>query len=261
MPDHVLPGAASPGSTGAPAPAAASLGADPDVLDVLHPALGPVRDADALDATLLHLARGAVLLAPEVSEAAFLVDLGGPWECRAATGPVARDLVAAELVAAAGPAHAAADARETVHLLRRALDEWPTVGDLAARHGVRALVCVPLLDGRRPRGVLVGVAPEVSLSTGTRRLLETVAAAAAGSVERLAHQQDVARALETRSLIGQAIGIVMERYDLTHDRAWDYLVRQASSRELKLALVAREVVDRRDQGAGEPGGEPTEPTD
>nr|WP_281363223.1 ANTAR domain-containing protein [Nocardioides perillae] len=97
------------------------------------------------------------------------------------------------------------------------------------------------------------------MSTGSRRLLETVAAAAAGSVERLAHQQDVARALETRSVIGQAIGIVMERYDLTHDRAWDYLVRQASTREVKLALVAREVVDRRDQGAAESGVDPAEP--
>lgn len=255
MPDHVPERAA----LGTPAAAPADLSiplprpdGEVDVLTVLRSALGPVRDVEALDTTLRHLAEGAVRLVPEVSEAVFVVDLADGRQCRAATGPVARTVAEAELVTGDGPALAAGEQREVLHLVRRTLDEqWPALGDLAVRHGVRGLVCAPLLDRRRARGALVGVAPEVSLSSGSRRLLETLAAAATGAVERLAHQQDVSRALETRSSIGQAIGIVMERYDLAQDRAWDYLVRQASSREVKLAVVARELVEERERRAAD----------
>ena len=58
-----------------------------------------------------------------------------------------------------------------------------------------------------------------------------------------AHEvRDLNEALETRRTIGQAIGILMERYELTEERAFAFLTRLSSHRNVKLRLVAQELV-------------------
>ena len=52
--------------------------------------------------------------------------------------------------------------------------------------------------------------------------------------------------MRSRTLIGQAVGIVMERYDLNDERAFAFLKRLSSHRNVKLRLVAREIVDATD---------------
>ena len=49
-------------------------------------------------------------------------------------------------------------------------------------------------------------------------------------------------ALRTRKVIGQAIGIVMERYSLNEDRAFQFLVRLSQSGNVKLRTVADDLV-------------------
>ena len=48
--------------------------------------------------------------------------------------------------------------------------------------------------------------------------------------------------MSTRKNIGQAIGIVMERYGITEDRAFQFLIRASSTSNVKLRDVAEEVV-------------------
>jgi AmiR/NasT family two-component response regulator len=50
-------------------------------------------------------------------------------------------------------------------------------------------------------------------------------------------------ALSSRTTIGIALGIVMERYGMDQDRAFRYLTRVASSSETKLREVAAHVVE------------------
>lgn len=71
------------------------------------------------------------------------------------------------------------------------------------------------------------------------RLFATHAVLALGRVNV---EQSLNTALETRTLIGQATGIVMERYDLSADRAFDYLVRVSQSSNIKIRDVAAEMV-------------------
>ena len=49
-------------------------------------------------------------------------------------------------------------------------------------------------------------------------------------------------ALSTRKVIGQAIGVIRERYGVGEDRAFQYLVRAASTSNTKLRDVALELV-------------------
>jgi AmiR/NasT family two-component response regulator len=72
-------------------------------------------------------------------------------------------------------------------------------------------------------------------------LFATHAAIALG---RAYERQTLNEALQTRKVIGQAIGILMERYDMNEDRAFAFLVRAASHANIKLRAVAQELVNK-----------------
>ena len=48
--------------------------------------------------------------------------------------------------------------------------------------------------------------------------------------------------LETRGRIGMALGITMERFGLTEERAWDVLQRLSQHQNVKLHQVAEDVI-------------------
>jgi GAF domain-containing protein len=72
---------------------------------------------------------------------------------------------------------------------------------------------------------------------------------AAHAAVALSGAEEVAQlrlAASSRDLIGQAKGILMERYDLASDtEAFDLMVRASQSSHIKLSLVARQLVERR----------------
>ena len=67
-----------------------------------------------------------------------------------------------------------------------------------------------------------------------------VALAGAQQVENLE------RAVGNRTIIGQATGILMERFDLTSDRAFGALTRLSQQQNVKLRQVARQIVETRE---------------
>jgi AmiR/NasT family two-component response regulator len=63
-------------------------------------------------------------------------------------------------------------------------------------------------------------------------------------MERAFKDEQLNEALATRNVIGQAIGMVMERYQMDEKRAFAFLVRVSSTSNIKLRLIAQELVDR-----------------
>ena len=55
----------------------------------------------------------------------------------------------------------------------------------------------------------------------------------------------MAQAVDARKLVGQAMGILMERYDLDSDRAFEVLKRYSQDNNRKLRDVAQELIDTR----------------
>ena len=51
------------------------------------------------------------------------------------------------------------------------------------------------------------------------------------------------QAIGARTMIGQAVGILMERYRLDPNRAFGYLVRTSQTGNIKLRDVAADIVD------------------
>jgi GAF domain-containing protein len=64
--------------------------------------------------------------------------------------------------------------------------------------------------------------------------------------------QTLKEALASRKMIGQAIGILMERYHLDEDQAFAFLVRASQDGNVKLRSVAQKIVD---VGNARPDGE------
>ena len=73
------------------------------------------------------------------------------------------------------------------------------------------------------------------------RLFATQAAIALGHAKE---RSGLNEALHTRKIIGQAIGIVMERYGLDEERAFAFLLRASSTSNVKLRDVAQQLVQK-----------------
>jgi AmiR/NasT family two-component response regulator len=66
----------------------------------------------------------------------------------------------------------------------------------------------------------------------------------AGVVLGYARQvETLGEGMQSRQDIGTAVGIVMERYGVDRDRAFEFLVRTSQHRNVKLRSVAAEIVD------------------
>ena len=72
-----------------------------------------------------------------------------------------------------------------------------------------------------------------------------LAAHAAAAILASRHEQQLESALSTRDRIGQAKGIIMERYDVDDVRAFDLLRQLSQDTNTKLVDVAQRVIDTR----------------
>jgi GAF domain-containing protein len=75
---------------------------------------------------------------------------------------------------------------------------------------------------------------------------QALAAHVAVAVATAQDTDHLKRAVVNRTVIGQAEGILMERFDLSADRAFEVLRRVSQDRNQKLALVAEELVRTRE---------------
>jgi AmiR/NasT family two-component response regulator len=81
-----------------------------------------------------------------------------------------------------------------------------------------------------------------TIGEDTRHMADLFATHAALALGRSRREQQLDTALQTRKLIGQAIGLVMGRYNLNEDRAFAYLVRVSSTSNTKLHDIAAQLV-------------------
>ena len=75
------------------------------------------------------------------------------------------------------------------------------------------------------------------------QIAEVFAAHAAVTLGRVRELDQLQAAIETRQRIGQAVGVIIERYKLDEERAFGFLVRMSSQSNTKLRDVAAAVVE------------------
>ena len=135
-----------------------------------------------------------------------------------------------------------------MHSLATGADpQWPLWAPLArGAFGVNSALSLPLYAECEPFGSLNLYADHAhafdSDSVTTARALAGVVAIAIDAGRRADH---LTRAMANRIVIGQAEGILMERFGVEVDEAFAYLSRVSQQRNLKLVRVAEDLVRTR----------------
>ncbi|MDQ1630318.1 MAG: hypothetical protein QOC80_290 [Frankiaceae bacterium] len=120
---------------------------------------------------------------------------------------------------------------------------WPKYAPRAAAMGVGSQLAMYLFQERQSLGGLnLYFDRPHSITTDTEDLAEFFAIHAALAMGHAREVEGLNRALASRRVIGQAVGIVMARYDLDENRAFQFLVRLSKQRNDKLRVVAEEII-------------------
>jgi hypothetical protein len=128
-------------------------------------------------------------------------------------------------------------------------DRYPTYGAVAVQAGVRAQVAVVLFDTARARGVLNLYSHRSGAFDDMAVLTDLFARHSATALAYAAELHDRETSVAERQAVGQALGIVMERYQLPEAKAFALLQQTAERRAVSVRLVAQELVAHT-EGAG-----------
>lgn len=171
-------------------------------------------------------------------------------EVAAVTDPVVAEVYELQLSNQDGPLVAVL--REGEPILIRDTDNddrWPMWAAKVAALGVRSVLDVPLATGRQPRkavGVLGLYSPEPdAFGDDDIAVAHILARHASVALASARHEAELAQAIDARKLVGQAMGILMERFDIDADRAFAVLRRYSQDTNTKLRDVAQQLIDTR----------------
>jgi transcriptional regulator with GAF, ATPase, and Fis domain len=217
--------------------------------DVLAAQLGSLarslqHEADP-ERILTTMVRGAIDLIPGVDEGSISVvhdrkNIGS----RAPSSLLAEQLDALQGDTGQGPCLDAMFMHQTVHVPDMASEtRWPHFAHRAAEAGAGSMLCFQLWVEGDNLGALNLYAREAgAFSRESVHAGLLVAAHAAVAFAEAMKVEQLGEALATRDLIGQAKGILIERYKITGDQAFTILDRSSSNTNIKLRDVAEHLV-------------------
>jgi hypothetical protein len=198
-----------------------------------------------LDHTLQRIVEAAVEVLPHVDRASITVRHDdGRLETAQPSDEALLRLDSAQYELREGPCYEAAT--DSVHVISPDLandDRFPRYAAVALEQGVHAQAGLRLFDTPRSQGALNLYSRELGAFGDLDELGDLFVHQAGTAIAYAQEVSDLRTALETRRTIGQAIGILMERYELTDERAFAFLSRLSSHRNVKLRQVAQEVVE------------------
>lgn len=198
-----------------------------------------------LDKTLEQLLASVIDTVPGIDEASLSITTrDGRIETLAPTDQrvVLADQLQYELME--GPCLEAALSEPVVEASDLATDpRWPQYGPKAAALGFGAQIAFQFRAEPHARGALNLYSDQPhSIDTDTRALGALFAGLIAVAMGWARQDESMNQALVTRNVIGQAVGIVMERYTIGPDAAFAFLVRISQDSNTKLRAVAERIV-------------------
>ena len=127
---------------------------------------------------------------------------------------------------------------------------WPVYAPKAAEKGIGSQIGLELYnDDRSIGGLNLYSLQSKAFDEDTRAAAWLFATHAALAMGRTRQAEELNMALDSRKVIGQALGIVMERFGLDEHRAFQFLIRVSRNGNVKLRDVARRIVDDRNSQA------------
>ncbi|WP_133977729.1 GAF and ANTAR domain-containing protein [Kribbella voronezhensis] len=168
-------------------------------------------------------------------------------EIPAVTDPVVAEIYRSQLTYGNGPMTVCMDERVPILVTDTAADNrWPEWAAQVRDLGVRSVFDVPLNSAAGTVGVmgLYSNRPD-AFSTDDQAIAHILARHATVAIANARHDATMIQAIDARKLVGQAMGILMERFDLDGDRAFEVLRRYSQDNNVKLRDVAQYLVETR----------------
>lgn len=205
--------------------------------------------ADSQD-TLRIIVTAAAEIVPGARWAGISLIEGKAVVAKVPTDPIVAKLDDLQSELGDGPCLTALREHHTVHIDDMGSDtRWPEFSNQAVALGVRSLLSFQLFVRRDNLGALnlygtePGAFSDDSIDTGLI-LAQHAAVAMAGSAAETQFQTGLA----SRDVIGQAKGLLMSRDHVTGMQAFAMLTRASQEANMKLADVARWLVDEHEKG-------------
>jgi GAF domain-containing protein len=212
--------------------------------ELTHP---HVRDTH-LDDTLASVTHAAVRLMAGVDYAdVLLIDKDG-FQSAAATSPLVTELDAVQVGLQQGPCFEAAVRAEVVTCPDLRSDErWPEFAAAAVDAGVRSMMSYQLYTHQHGTGAL-NLLGSVPTTFGFQEQVIGAMLATHAAIALLAanKQEQFESALASRDLIGQAKGMIMERFQVNAVKAFELLTKLSQDANTPVRHIAQRIVD----GAG-----------
>jgi GAF domain-containing protein len=216
-----------------------------DVAAALAQATRDLRESRDLETTLHTIVTVASDSIPGIEHVGISVaHRDGTIETRAASDPLVIELDQVQYAAGEGPCLHAIDA-DTIVRVEDARHEqrWPLFMPKAVAMGVRSQLGMRLHADESTLGALnLYSTSSDTISDEAEQLAELFAAHAGLALGHASRIENLNTALESRMVIGVALGLIMQRIDVDEDAAFAYLTRISATSETKLRDVAAEVV-------------------
>lgn len=221
--------------------------ADHNAASALARAARMIHREETLDETLAAIVGTARISVPGFDHAGIsIITAKGAIETKAATDPIVWELDRLQYDLAEGPCVSAMRGTPVVSVPRaRHEQRWPAFMPQALRLGLRSQLAVRLfLDEEGTMGALnLYSTSQEEIDPDAEHVAELFASHAAIALHQAREVEHLNQALESRKVIGQALGIVMERYALDETRAFSFLLRASSTSNIKLRDIAAQLVE------------------
>ncbi len=209
-----------------------------DFTHSINEAVRTLNKPRSLDDTLQTIVEVACNSVPGFDQVGIsTVEKGGVIITRACTGDLVLALDRVQYELGEGPCSATLQGDETVSVSSLGREQrWPRYVAQALELGLRSQLAVKLyIDHDTLGGINFYSTLHDEVDADARELAQLFATHAAIALGHAQEREDFSEALRSRRAIGQAIGLLMERFDMTEDRSFGFLVRASSHRNIKLA--------------------------
>jgi GAF domain-containing protein len=171
----------------------------------------------------------------------------GRLEVAAVTDPVIKDIYRCQIDDGEGPLITAALERRTIRVSDTAKEtRWPRWSTMISALGLLTVMQVPLTIAGKTVGVLSLYSTKVDgFDDDDEAVAHILARHAAVAVATARQEESLVEAVDARKLIGQAMGILMERFAVDGDRAFAILRRYSQDNNIKLRAVAEQLIETR----------------
>lgn len=176
-----------------------------------------------------------------------LAQRGGKLETIAVTDPLVEQSDRLQVDCGEGPSLTVIADQDTVLIPDTAsADRWPVWAPKAAALDLRSVLSVPLQTNGSTLGLLQLFNTEpYAFEHDDDAVAHILARHASVAVATATQEANLRQAIDARKLIGQAQGILMERFGIDGDQAFAVLRRYSQDYNIKLRDVARRLIDTR----------------